>query len=1109
MADVRRAARVDAVDMSDDEARGAVQRLLVADVTEPQAPAFALPTGTVTFLLTDVEASSRRWDTVPDAMALAMARHHELVHDAIAQYGGVRPIDQGEGDSVVGAFSRAADAVAAALSAQQTLFAEPWPDAAQLRVRMAVHTGDAELRDAGNYFGETIVRCARLRALAHGGQVLLSDASGALVAGRLPDGASLRDLGVHRLKDLGRPEHVWQLCHPDLPATFPFLSSLDAFRHNLPVQLTPFIGRTQELLDVTQLLTEERLVTLTGSGGVGKTRLALATAAAAIDDFPGGVWFVELAGFADGDSIEPAVLAALGVRPLAGPSIDQVAAELGARRCLVLLDNCEHLTSECAQFIESLLVRNPTVVVLVTSREPLGVPGEVVCRVPSLATPAPAPSVAVDAVSQYDAVRLFVDRARRARPSFVVSDDTAPAIAQICFRLDGIPLALELAAARCRHLPVERISRDLDDRFRLLTGGARTVLPRQQTLGASIDWSHDRLDATEQAVFRRLGVFVGPVPLEAIEAIASFDGVEEHEVFDVIGRLCDKSLVQVVESPVGEPCYRLLETLRVYAANRARAAGEFASLQAAHAEWWLAWLDAREGVLHTDPVVDQVEEYRDNFKAALAWGVEHPDVGLRLLRRVARPWQNSALAADVVPFVDRLLTDDNASRFPLAWARAANAVEVLVATARGEGDSRWLLQKAEELAIDGGDELHAAIARWLRGYTVERCTEVRQLAHTEGQRYIEALATIALAQVHIDREPATALALIDSPECVAAARESSYLRDFAWRTRAVAHGSTGALQECIELGRELTASRSTLMVNSAVRLLSGAGLLARDADTLTFAVEVAERRLRHIPGTAETAERAVAWRNLLDGAPTALDRDLAMHCAGQATALVDVLLREALDAGGRDIVQEVVGAQDLSLPFRQALARAITARADDDDEDDWHEALRLADAHGFRLLVVDALEGLACMAATAESWVECLRLVGAAARQRDETGYRWRFAFEQDAFDAAAEAATAALGAENAEVVAREGRALEWHDAVAYARRARGERKRPRHGWESLTPTEEQVVALVAEGLTNPQIAERLLIARSTVKTHLDHIFAKLGVTSRAELAARAARNEF
>jgi DNA-binding CsgD family transcriptional regulator len=530
-------------------------------------------------------------------------------------------------------------------------------------------------------------------------------------------------------------------------------------------------------------------------------------------------------------------------------------------------------------------------------------------------------------------------------------------------------------------------------------------------------------------------------------------------------------------------------------------------LQRAHAAWWLAWLDAREGELHTDAIVDQVEEYHDNLRAALAWSVDYPDIGLRLLRRVARPWQNSARAADAVPFVDLLLTDENASRYPLDWARAANAVEPLVEVAHGHGSSYRLMETAEALATDGGDELHAAISRWLRGYTVELCAQVRDLAHAEGQRYVEALATIALAQAHIASDPAEALALIDSPGCAAAALESSYLRDFAWRTRAMACWSVGALHECVDLARQLASSRSTLMVNSAVRLLSGAGLLTRDAATLTFAVDVAERRLRHVPGTVESADLAVARRRLIDGAPNGPDRDVASHWDFRHEAFVDVMLREALDAGKRDAVLEYVGAQDLSMPVSRALAAGLTARADG-DEDEWHEALRLADEHGLSLIAVDAFEGLAWTAAAAESWAECLRLLGAAARLRDETGYSWRFSSEQAACVEAEAAAIAELGVDAAEVAMREGRALDWHDAVAYARRARGERKRPRHGWESLTPTEEQVVALVAEGLTNPQIAERMLIARSTVKTHLDHVFAKLGIASRSELAARAARRE-
>jgi predicted ATPase/class 3 adenylate cyclase/DNA-binding CsgD family transcriptional regulator len=1106
LADVLQRVLVDARAMSDDEMRGRVQPLLLADVNERDTPAFALPTGTVTFLLSDVEGSSGLWERSRDAMASAIARQYAILDEAIVGHGGVRPVEQGEGDSVVGAFSRAADAVAAALRAQQMLVSEAWPDAARLRVRMALHTGDAQLRDAGNYFGETVIRCARLRALAHGGQVILSDATGALAADRLPDGASLRDLGVHRLKDLARPERILQLCDPNLPDMFPPLRSLDAFRHNLPIQLTPFVGRRQEVLEVTRLLRDERLVTLTGSGGIGKTRLALEVAAGATDRFEGGVWFIELAGLADGDSPAAAALAALRVRPLAGASpTDQLAAALGEAPCLLVLDNCEHLTMSCAALIAALLVQNPAVIVLVTSREPLGVPGEVVWRVPCLPAPVPEPSVAVDAVSQYDAVRLFVDRARRARPSFVVNEDNAPAIAQICHQLDGIPLALELAAARCRHLSVERIAHDLDDSFRLLTGGARTVLPRQQTLGASIDWSHDRLDAPEQIVFRRLGVFPGPVPLEAVEAIVGSSGVEPDEVFDIVDRLCDKSLVQVGESPDGEPRYRLLETLRVYAARRAAEADELAALERAHANWWLQWLDGRAADLHSDPVVERVEEFHDNLKAALAWGINEPEVGLHLLRRLARPWTNSARAVDVMPSVDRLLTDENASLHPLAWARAANAVSVLINTARGDGMALPLLERSEPLAAEAGDQLHAAVARWLRGYTPSRCIEVRDLAHSEGDRYLEGLALMALAQVGIDEAPDAAITMLETPPCTTAARESSYLRDFSSRVRATAHLSSGDLRSAIAVAQELTSSRSTLMVYGAVRILNAAALLACHEAALAVAIQVAESRLRRIPGTADVADQARRWRTLIDGAPTVLDPQLASRCDFTRAGIADVILREALDAGGRAPVLDIVTSPRASTPFTTAVTAAITAAANHDDEQ-WYEALRLADAHGLRLLAVDCFEGLAIQAATTESWTECLRLDGAAERLRDETGYRWRFPGEQDALAAARSSAIEAIGADAAAAARAEGRDLDWHEAVAFARRARGERKRPRNGWESLTPTEEQVVSLVVEGLTNPQIAERMLIGRATVKTHLDHIFAKLGVVSRVELAAQAAR---
>jgi predicted ATPase/class 3 adenylate cyclase/DNA-binding CsgD family transcriptional regulator len=1095
--------------MADDEVRGMPQLLWADPVSGPPSSGFLLPTGTVTFLLTDVEGSSRRWERAPDAMAAAIARHYELLEEATTAHGGVRPVEQGEGDSVVGAFSRASDALAAALEAQRRLQSEPWPKEAELRVRMAVHTGEAQLRDEGNYFGRTVIRCARLRAIGHGAQVLVSDATAALVADRLPPETGLVELGVHRLKDLGRPERVWQLVHPDIETSFPPLRSMDAFRHNLPAQLTPLIGREHEIGEVRAVLGAERLVTLTGSGGVGKTRLALAVAAEAIEQYAGGVFLVELAGVTDPAGVAGAARAAIGAQQAGATTPGgQLAEGLGDDPSLVLFDNCEHLVSGVAALINDLLTASSTVSVVATSREPLQVPGEIVWRVPCLDSPGPDTTLAVAALSQYDAVKLFVDRARRARPSFTVSDENAPAVAQICHRLDGIPLALELAAARCRQLTPERILRDLDDRFRLLTGGTRTVLPRQQTLAASIGWSHDRLDPAEQLVFRRLGVFAGVFPLEAAEWVASAPGgVETVEVFDVVSRLVDKSLVQVSDARDGEPRYRLLETLRAFAVARAREAGELDRLRGSHADWWLAWLESRADLLHTDAAVDLVEEFHDNFGAALDASSEDPSRGLRLLWRLGRPWQGLERHADAMAAVDRFLTPENADRYPTEWMRAATSVGVLVMTARGYGAARSLLEKAETLATEAGDAFHLTVARWLSGFTPELCAELRDVARQNGQRYAEALAIIVSAQLTVDGEPAIGLALVDTPEAVAAASESSYLTQADLQVRGLAFLSTAQLARCLAVGREMSASRSLGMVNTGVRLMFAAAFLSADAASLASAIDVAEHRLRKTPRTAATADAAQHSLRLLRGEAAKVPEDLRPDNLGLMTLELYMYAREAIDAGNGEIATSTVSAVGRPHPHGKAVAAAIHAAAGG-DVGEWHEALALAIDHGLLLIAADAIDGLAVAAAEAESWAECLRLTTAGAQLRDETGYRWRFGIEQRRLDAAVALAQERLGPELTSAAEAEGHALPWRDLAAYAQRARGERKRPRHGWDSLTPTEVQVLALVAEGLTNPQIADRLLMGRATVKTHIEHIFAKIGVSSRSELAARAVRRE-
>jgi predicted ATPase/class 3 adenylate cyclase/DNA-binding CsgD family transcriptional regulator len=1088
----------------DDVARGLGWSLAVElGMSDGEERTIVLPTGTVTFLLSDVEGSTRRWEEAPEAMTDAIPRHFQLMHAAIVAHDGVRPVEQGEGDSVVGAFGRASDAVAAAIDAQRAFAAEPWPAGVELKVRMAVHTGEAQLRDERSYLGHALNRCARIRDTGHGGQVLLSATTAALVADRLPEPVTLADLGLHRLKDLGRPEHIWQIVDAEVPSEFPPLRALDAFRHNLPVQLTPLIGRASEIADVHRSLRDERLITLVGSAGVGKTRLALAVAAEMIDEYPGGVWWVELAPLADPSAVGRAALAALGLRE--GPDVSvaqQLALAIGDESTLLVFDNCEHLIGSCAELISALLLENPSASVLATSREPLGVPGEITWRVPSLRCPDHARPVPIPTLSQYDAVVLFVERARRARPSFVVNEGNAPAIAEICHRLDGIPLAIELAAARCRQMSTERIATALDDRFRLLTGGSRTVLARQQTLTASVDWSHDLLDEREQIAFRRLGVFAGSFPLEAAEdVVAALGGIEHVEVFDLITRLVDKSLVVVDEGRGGALRYRFLESLRAYAIDRAHAAGELASCRKTHAGWWAGWLGPR-GEMPTDELIEEIAEFHPNLAAALDLSVDDTRVGLRLLAGVARAWDDLGRAGDAMAAADRLLTDANAELDADAWLDAAWRTCHLVMAARGPAEGIALLERIEEVAARHGDELYRRMARWPKNEFTVTDPGWRQMVDERGDPYLAAWAQVMLAELLAEDEPAAAVAVLEEAQAAAAASGMRSLRAEASLAEAEVACSTGDLATAIAVATEALENPGNPSWSGFVRLASFAALLAEDEDALRILKEAAEQGLRSSPGQTAWAEKAHHRLGLLHHQPSVV---VTFHDLPPPTCSTLWLAgRESIDAGSPDAAVEFARHWVRPEPHPRAVVAAIQGAATG-DEDRWQEALAVAVDQGLRLIVVDALEGLAAAAARLESWKECLRLLGAAQRLRDETGYRWRFDFERQTVDAARAASVEALGDE-ADAAEAEGHDLDWRDAAAYARRARGERKRPQHGWAGLTPTELQVVALVAEGLTNPQIAERLIMGRATVKTHLEHIFTKLGVHSRAELAAEATR---
>jgi predicted ATPase/class 3 adenylate cyclase len=684
-----------------------------------------LATQALTFLFTDIEGSTAMLRRLGATYAEVLAEHHRLIRAGLAAHSG-KEVDT-QGDAFFAVFASPGACLAAAVEMQRALISHSWPAGERLRVRVGVHSGEASETPVG-LVGLDVHRGARIAAVAHGGQIVLSAATAALVRDSMPAGTSLKDLGLHRLKDLGRPEQIFQLEADGLPAVFPPLRSLDnpKLLNNLPSQVSSFIGRDIELAEVRRLVTTCRLVTLTGPGGVGKTRLGLQVAAELLDGSGDGVWFADLAPLEDADLVTVTVANVLGIPEDPGrPAIETLAEAVGQRSLLVMLDNCEHVLDACAKLADALLRNCPNMVLLATSREPLGIDGERVHRVPSLGTPADGDDA--DAIRDTEAVTLFTERAARHGVPLVWDKRTASVIGRICRRLDGIPLAIELGAARLRVMSVAELEARLDQRFTILTGGSRVAMPRQQTLRAMVDWSWELLNAAERQVLARLPVFAGGFDLAAAETVAGGDQVPPDEVVRHLGALVDKNLVQFDDTGAGPARYRLLETVRQYAARKLEEQNPVAAedTRMAHRNHYLALAEAAAPQLVARDQAEwlgRLDLELDNLRAAIAFSLKQADPapGLRLASSLRVFWKARGHATEAVDALQALLDLPAAqTRTPLR-ARALACAAYLLEQTGGYPMAEEYCHEALAIARTAGDDYLAADLLYMRAFILLR-----------------------------------------------------------------------------------------------------------------------------------------------------------------------------------------------------------------------------------------------------------------------------------------------------------------------------------------------------------------------------------------------------
>jgi predicted ATPase/DNA-binding CsgD family transcriptional regulator len=1081
--------------------------------------------GVVTLLATAVDSSTLLWELRPDAVPAAVARHYGLVDFAVRGHGAVRWTRTGDGAGVLAEFRSSAHAVAAALAIQRELGAEEWPDGLPVRVRIGLCTGEVQGSDGRDLTAAIAHRCLRLRDIAHGGQTLLASGTASLVADSLPADAWLVDAGVHRLRDLSRPEHLFEFRHRELAHEFPPLRSLDVLPNNLPPQLTTFVGREDELAQIRRLIASHRLVTLVGPGGCGKTRLAVQVAADIADQWPDGVWWIDL-----GPVVDPALTAELTaatvgvlVEPVGGPT-RALMSQLRRQHLMICLDTCEHVLDAVAKLAEVLLRSCPGVSVLATSREPLAVAGESVLRVPPL--------------REGEAVRLFADRASLVRPAFRLAADRA-AVQAICRRLDGIPLAIELAAAWARVLTPAQIAAGIDDLLEV-AGGPRGATARHQTLAASMRWSHDLLGAADRVVFRRLSVFSGGFTLEAIRTVCADQIAGDFEAVTAAGRLVDKSLVLALEGG-NEARYRMLDSIRQYAADRLEDAGETSAARDRHLSHFLALAELAEHSFDCDQ--DRWREAlaaeHDNLRSALEWGLAaaDPQHGLRLAISLARWWFLHGHTREGLEFLNRALERVSGDHPELQ----ASLLSGLALVAFGAGQPALTAEAADRglaVAVQRGDDRNRARCLVLSSYMPfftdfracrELCVQARQYGELAGDQFAVDFARLLEACVLTNRDQhGDAVALVQEFAGQCLARGERFCAAFGRAVEVWASLFTGDVRrarvlavESVEIAKPLgdyfTIGLTTFNLAWVLGLGGDVDEGTRLMEPVVRSIESAGPDVKLLPWLALIPGKLHLWSG--DFAAAVQSLELATQFAEPVTdnwVTVRALpgLASALRRLGRWDEARAQARRGIALGKKlqcpHALAEALEelafGLAEEDPaaaEDLHHQALSVRVEHGLRTFYPDSLEALACLTARSESFHAAARLLAASDAARPVIGYP-RPLINQSGFDAGLAAVRAGLDEADYAREWADGASLSLDDAVAYATRRRGTRGRAARGWASLTPTEREVVNLVVAGLTNPEIGARLFVSRATVKTHLVHVYAKLGVANRTELAALA-----